>query len=114
LGANLFDVIAPSDDYHLAITRTDAGVTAGTIPADQMARSSMDARISEAERQRRARQRALSIQEFSQVYGLGRTKVYEELKSGRLRGRKIGKRTIITEDDAEDWLRRLPVIEAAP
>ena len=38
---------------------------------------------------------------------------YEELKSGRLRGRKVGRRTIITQDDAEDWLRRLPVIEAA-
>ena len=42
-----------------------------------------------------------------------RRDLYEELKSGRLRGRKIGKRTIITEDDAEDWLRRLPLFEAA-
>ena len=73
----------------------------------------MDARITDAERERRARQRALSIREFSQVYGPGRTRVYEELKSGRLRGRKVGRRTIITQDDAEDWLRRLPVIEAA-
>jgi hypothetical protein len=72
----------------------------------------MDARISEAKRQRRARQRAFSIQEFSQVYCLGRTKIYEELKSGRLRGRKIGKRTIITEDDAEEWLRHLPVMDS--
>jgi excisionase family DNA binding protein len=72
----------------------------------------MGARISEVERQRRAPQRGFSIQEFSQVYGLGRTKVYEELKSGRMRGRKIGRRTIITEDDAEDWLRRLPLISA--
>jgi hypothetical protein len=86
----------------------------------------MEHRISEAEQERRARQRshseaewqrrrqrALSIQEFSQVYGPGRTSVYEELKSGRLRGRKVGRRTIIAEDDAEDWLRHLPVIEAA-
>jgi hypothetical protein len=69
--------------------------------------------ISKVERQRRARQRAMSIAEFCERYGPGRTKAYEELKSGRLRGRKIGKRTIITEDDAEDWLRCLPVIEAA-
>ena len=72
----------------------------------------MEQKISEAERQRRARQRALSIAEFCERYGPRRTKAYEELKSGRLRGRKIGKRTIITEDDAEDWLRRLPVFEA--
>ena len=62
------------------------------------------------EQQRRALQRAMSIAEFCERYGPGRTKTYEELKSGRLRARKIGKRTVITEDDAEDWLLRLPVI----
>ena len=65
----------------------------------------------EAERQRRGLQRAMSIDEFCSRYGPGRTKVYQELKSGRLRARKIGTRTVIAEDDAEDWLRRLPVIE---
>jgi excisionase family DNA binding protein len=59
-----------------------------------------------------ARQRAMSIAEFCERYGPGRTKAYEELKSGRLRGLKIGKRTVITEDDAEEWLRHLPAIEA--
>jgi hypothetical protein len=80
-----------------------------------MAGSLMDAprKISKVEQQRRAGQRAMSIAEFCESYGPGRTKAYEELKSGRLRGRKIGKRTIITEDDAEDWLRCLPVIEVA-
>jgi excisionase family DNA binding protein len=62
------------------------------------------------EQQRRALRRAMSIAEFCERYGPGRTKTYEELKSGRLRARKIGKRTVITEDDAEDWLLRLPVI----
>ena len=62
------------------------------------------------EQRRRALQRAMSIAEFCERYGPGRTKTYEELKSGRLRARKIGKRTIITEDDAEDWLLRLPMI----
>ena len=65
------------------------------------------------EQRRRALQRAMSIAEFCERYGPGRTKAYEELKSGRLRGRKIGKRTIITEDDAENWLRCLPVIESS-
>jgi hypothetical protein len=68
--------------------------------------------VSEKEQQRRAWQRAMSIAQFCERYGPGRTKAYEELKSGRLRGRKIGKRTIIAEDDAEDWLRRLPAMEA--
>jgi hypothetical protein len=52
----------------------------------------------------------MSIAQFSEDYGIGRTKTCEELKSGRLRGRKVGKRTIIAEDDAEEWLRRLPVL----
>jgi hypothetical protein len=69
--------------------------------------------LSEREQQRRSRQRAMSVAEFCERYGPGRTKAYEELRSGRLRGRKIGKRTIITEDDAKDWLRHLPAMEAA-
>ena len=71
----------------------------------------MKSEISETERQRRARQRAFSIRQFSEIYAIGRTKIYEELKSGRLRGRKIGRHTIILEDDAEEWSQRLPVIE---
>ena len=55
-----------------------------------------------------SRQRAFSIEEFCRRFGVGRTKVYEELKLGRLRARKIGRRTIITADDAEGWLQRLP------
>ena len=66
--------------------------------------------ISEVEERRRARQRAMSIARFSEEYAIGRTKAYEELKSGRLRGRKIGKRTIISQDDAEAWLQRLPTL----
>jgi hypothetical protein len=46
----------------------------------------MGRRTSTAQRSRRVGQRAFSIQEFCETYGLGRTKVYEEIKSGRLRG----------------------------
>ena len=69
-------------------------------------------KISERELHRRARQRALSLAEFCERYGPGRTKAYEELKSGRLHGRKIGRRAVITEEGAEEWLRHLPLIEA--
>jgi hypothetical protein len=67
-------------------------------------------KISEAERARPARQRAMSIAQFSERYGPGRTTIYEEIKLGRLRARKCGKRTYIAEDDAEDWLRSLPLV----
>jgi excisionase family DNA binding protein len=71
----------------------------------------MDAtrKISEAERQRHAL-RAMTIDEFCERYRIGRTTAYTEIKEGRLRARKCGKRTIITDDDSEDWLRRLPLI----
>jgi hypothetical protein len=67
--------------------------------------------ISETERQRRAQQRAMSIARFSEDYAVA--KIFEELKSGRLRGRKIGTRTIISQDDAEAWLQRLPAVPVA-
>jgi excisionase family DNA binding protein len=66
--------------------------------------------ISEREQQRRARQRAMSLDEFSNRYGPSRTKTYEEIKCGRLRAVKCGKRTLVTEDDAETWLRSLPAV----
>ena len=69
--------------------------------------------ISEAERQRRAWQRAMSLHDFCERYDIGRTKAYEEINSGRLKARKAGRRTIITADDAEEWLSRLPTLEEA-
>jgi excisionase family DNA binding protein len=93
---------------HFAIVRDNAGALAGPCPANRW-RHAM--KLSERELSRGARQRAMSVAEFCERYGPGRTKAYEELKSGRLRARKIGKRTVITEDDAEEWLRHLPVIE---
>lgn len=53
----------------------------------------------------------MSIAEFCQRYGVGRTTAYTEIKHGRLRARKCGKRTIIANDDGDEWLRRLPLIE---
>ena len=67
--------------------------------------------ISETERQRRAWPRAMSLQAFCDRYDIGRTKAYEEIKSGRLKARKAGRRTVITADDAELWLNRLPAMK---
>jgi hypothetical protein len=94
----------------------NASAVAGTVPAN--GGEIMEPRISDAEQQRRARQRALREQRafdiviFCWRYGVGRTTAYAEIKEGRLRARKCGKRTIITEDDAEEWLRGLPATKA--
>ena len=53
----------------------------------------------------------MSLHVFCETYGIGRTKAYEEINAGRLKARKAGKRTIITEDDAEEWLSLLPAFQ---
>ena len=55
------------------------------------------------------RQRVYLLDEFCEVYRCTRSRAYEEMASGRLIARKAGRRTIITDEDAEDWLRSLPV-----
>jgi hypothetical protein len=67
-------------------------------------------KVSAAELQRRDRQRVMSIAKFCENYGVGRSTTYLEIKFKRLRALKCGKRTIITEDDAEDWLRSLSAV----
>jgi excisionase family DNA binding protein len=52
--------------------------------------------------------RVLSVLEFSKSYGIGRTRTYQELRCGRLRAYKAGKRTLIATEDADAWLRSLP------
>ena len=51
---------------------------------------------------------AYSILEFAGIAGLGRSFIYEEIKSGRLKVRKAGRRSIILQDDALAYLTSLP------
>jgi hypothetical protein len=53
--------------------------------------------------------RAFGIEEFCRRYSVGRTTAYAEMKAGRLRRRKVGKRSIIAQEDAEAWLHGLPI-----
>jgi excisionase family DNA binding protein len=77
------------------------------IASAETASKQMD--LSVAERPR-ARQRTMTVNEFCALYGVGRSKAYEEINSGRLRARKAGKRTIVGGGDAETWFASLPVI----
>ena len=52
--------------------------------------------------------RAYSIPAFLAAYGLKSTKFYEELKAGRIKARKFGRRTLIPAAEAERWLASLP------
>ena len=51
---------------------------------------------------------AYSIADAAKAAGVGRTLIYQEIKAGRLRVRKCGKRTIIPADDLRAWLNKLP------
>jgi len=52
---------------------------------------------------------ALPVPEFCRLYGIGRSKAYQELNEGRLKAKKIGRKTLIT--NADEWLAALPPIE---
>lgn len=51
---------------------------------------------------------AVTVPEAVQISGIGRTTLYEIFKSGKLKPRKQGKRTLIILDELEDYLRSLP------
>lgn len=54
---------------------------------------------------------AYSILEFCEIAGIGKTKAYEEIAAGRLKAKKVGSRTLIT--NAPEWLDSLPDYEPA-
>jgi excisionase family DNA binding protein len=51
---------------------------------------------------------AFAVAGFRQRFGIGNTKVYEEIKAGRLRAVKLGAKTLILYADAKAWVRSLP------
>jgi excisionase family DNA binding protein len=56
-------------------------------------------------------QLALSIPEAAETSGVGRSSIYKEIATGRLRAVKRGRRTLILSDDLKAWLLALqPVL----
>jgi excisionase family DNA binding protein len=56
---------------------------------------------------------AYSVANFGRAFSVGRSTIYEEIRAGRLKVRKVGARTIITYEDAMAWLHALPSRSAA-
>jgi excisionase family DNA binding protein len=52
--------------------------------------------------------RAYQIEEFCEAYGVGKSKFHEEVAAGRLKVVRIGRRVLVTADDADAWLKSLP------
>ena len=54
----------------------------------------------------------LSIPEACAVAGIGRTKIYQAIADGKLKARKLGKRTLVLRADLQAFLASLPVVRA--
>ena len=51
--------------------------------------------------------RAYTIHEFSLDYKLGRTKIWQLIKSGQLKAVSVGSKKLIRAEDAEAWFASL-------
>jgi excisionase family DNA binding protein len=55
---------------------------------------------------------AYPIDEFAGALGIGRSKLYAEIRAGRLKAKKLGSRTLIKASDAHAYLDSLPDMAA--
>ena len=51
---------------------------------------------------------ALTVDEFCGWASIGRSKFYQEVTEGRIRMRKIGRKSVVTVPDAIAWIESLP------
>jgi excisionase family DNA binding protein len=51
-----------------------------------------------------------TVADLGKATGLGRTTLYSEIKQGRLRAHKCGRRTLFYAADVEAWLGALPEV----
>ena len=51
---------------------------------------------------------AFAVREFCARYGICRQTFYDEVKRGRIKAAKLGRKTVILRPDAEAWAKSLP------
>lgn len=61
--------------------------------------------------QEKSNKRLLTVEDFVAEYGPSRSITYQLLGSGELKAIKLGKRTYIAREAAEDWVKTLPQYE---
>ena len=55
---------------------------------------------------------AYSIEEAQKLCGIRRTRLYKEIRSGRLKAFKCGTRTLISAQSIKHWIDSLPTLPA--
>jgi len=55
---------------------------------------------------------AYPIDDLANAIGIGRSKLYAEIRAGKLKAKKLGTRTIVTTPAARDYLDALPDLAA--
>ena len=55
---------------------------------------------------------AHSVKDLAKGGPHGRQAIYDAINSGALKAKKLGKRTLILDEDYQTWLRSLPAYEA--
>jgi excisionase family DNA binding protein len=56
---------------------------------------------------------AFSVPEIMVQIGLSRDNVYRLIREGRLKARKVGRRTLVTNTDLQEFLQALPTLGRA-
>ncbi len=51
-----------------------------------------------------------SVADAVKASGVGRSFLYEQIRAGKLKARKLGRRTLILAADLQSWLAALPTI----
>lgn len=48
-----------------------------------------------------------TINEVIELTGLSRSKIYQEIREGRLKAKKCGRRTLVTSEALQNWSEQL-------
>ena len=55
---------------------------------------------------------ALTLKDFCDAYRVCRETAYQQIRTGRLRAVKLGRKTLILRADADAWAASLPEVRA--
>jgi Helix-turn-helix domain len=104
----------PNKNNNTNESESTAGTTARvTVPGPRQAAQQLGSSVPLDDSDRAVAQdlgslRAFSIKEVMRRTSLSRTSIYKEIKSGRLKVRRCGGRTLVLPEDFAAFLRNLP------